>query len=148
MSLHVTNIIRIAKAVFPAANLNLYERSYSVVSRDYINGEFAQFHFAKRTAYKLNAFDCNKLAMEAALMLAKTHAHNSDKLTGPAFGWMIYTPDVRRGEIQYDAAGQHVINWYVFGADGNESIGFWEPQRSYEVHPTNNEINSTVDLFM
>ena len=148
MSLHPTDIIRIAKRVFPAANINLYERSYSVVSLDYIAGEFANFHFHKRTPYKLNAFDCNKLAIEAALMLYKTHAHNSDSLTGPAFGWMIYTPDTPVTAVQYDSAGQHCINWFISGEEGREKVYFWEPQRSSVVHPTNDEINSTLDLFM
>ena len=147
MSLHATDIIRIARGFCPGANINLYERSYSVVSLDYIANEFAKFHFIKRTAYKLNAFDCNRLAMEAALMLAKTHAHNSDALTGPAFGWMIYTPDQPVTGVQYDPTG-HCINWFIAGKEGQESVHFFEPQRSYIVHPTNNEINSTTDLFM
>lgn len=147
MSLHPTDLIRVVKKVFPSANIHLYERAYSVLSLDYVTDEFAKWHFANRTAYKPNAFDCNKLAMEAALMVAKSHARNSDQLTAPAFGWMIYTPEQHKTNVQYDPAGQHALNIFLHGKEGHEKLGFFEPQRSYAVHLTNDEINSTLDIY-
>ena len=147
MSLHVTDIIRIAKQVMPVANLNVWERSYSVPSLDWVTGDFAKWHFDHRTPYSLNRFDCNNLAIEAAIMARQMHARTSKELSGLAFGWLLYTPEHTETGVQYDPVG-HCISWFISGKPGEERVWYFEPQRSYTVQLTPNEIDSISDLYM
>ena len=149
MSLHVTDIIRVAKQVIPwHADFNLWDRAYSVPSLKWVTGPFAKYHFISRTSYAENRFDCEDLALECVVMARQLHAKSTKELRGLAFGWLIYTPQQLEANVQSTPGAGHVINWFIAGKSGHERVWFFEPQRSYTVNISNDEINSISAVYM
>ncbi len=149
MSLHATDILQITRQVMPRhADFNLWDRAYSVPSLKWVTGPFAKYHFITRTPYAENRFDCEDLSLECAVMARQLHAKSTQRLNALAFGWLIYTPDQLEANVQSTPGGAHCINWFIAGKAGNERVWFFEPQRSYTVNLSNDEINSIAAVYL
>ena len=147
MSIHATDVIRIVPPVFPISELQLGDRTYSVPSQDWVADVFSRYHWGARTPYAAERFDCEDLALEAVVLARKLHAQSTTELHGLACGWLYYTPTKQTLGVQYGNQ-DHALTWFITGTKGNETILFFEPQRSYTVPLEPEELQSVYGANM
>ena len=114
---------------------------------DWVADVFSRYHWGARTPYAAERFDCEDLALEAVVLARKLHAQSTKELHGLACGWLYYTPTKQTLGVQYGNQ-DHALAWFITGKAGNETILFFEPQRSYTVPLEPEELQSVYGANM
>lgn len=125
----------------PNAEVHFWDINYSLVSFDWICGEFAKKFYDHLVSldvlrYVQESNDCDDFAFRAWQFMRDCNAA-ANKGRACGFGVMSYKPD--------NSKGFHAIN-AVFQPD--DEMKFWEPQTQSSKELSENEKNSANLLFV